>query len=85
MGNCKVFFPNKENYGNKAKLVEKEEIIDDDTNVAQELNSVLKTAVVSLDIHGNLYMVENVETMSKPVEKTIIKKKFRIPFKHFAY
>ena len=69
--NCKTSFSNKGNYGNKIKLLENEEIIDDDTKVAEELNIFFKTAVVSLDIHGNPYAIENVENMSDPVEKAI--------------
>ena len=69
----KPLFSNKGNYGNKIKLVENEEIIDDDTKVAEELNNFFKTAVASLDIHGNPYTVENVENMSDPVEKAIKK------------
>ena len=72
----KPFFSNKGNYGNKIELVENEEIIDDDTKVAEELNNFFKTAVASLDIHGNLYTVENVENMSVPVEKAIKKIEF---------
>ena len=72
----KPLFSNKENYGNKIKLVENEEIIDDDTKVAEELNNFFKTAVASLDIHGNPYTVENVENMSDPVEKAIKKFEF---------
>ena len=51
----KAHFSNKVNYGDKTKLVENEEIIDDDTKVAEELNNFFKTAVASLDIHGNLF------------------------------
>ena len=68
---AKFIFSNKGNYGNKIKLIENEEVIDDDTKVAEELNSFFKTAVASLDIHGNPYTVENVENMSDPVEKAI--------------
>ena len=70
----KPLFSNKGNYGNKIKLVENEEIIDDDTKVAEELNNFFKTAVASLDIHRNPYTVENVENMSDPAEK--VTKKF---------
>ena len=35
----KPLFPNKRNYGNKIRLVENEEIICDDTKVAEELNN----------------------------------------------
>ena len=72
----KPFFSNKGNYGNKIELVENEEVIDDDTKVAEELNNFFKTAVASLDIHGNLHTVENVENMSVPVEKAIKKIEF---------
>ena len=69
----KPFFSNKGNYGNKIKLVENEEIIDDNIKVAEELNNFFKTAVASLDSHGNPYAVENVENMGEPVEKAIKK------------
>ena len=46
-------FSFKGNCGNKIKLVENEEIIDDETKAAEELNNVFKTAVASLDITGN--------------------------------
>ena len=72
----KPFFSNKGNYGNKIELVENEEIIDDNTKVAEELNNFFKTAVASLDIHGNLYTVENVENTSVPIEKAIKKIEF---------
>ena len=49
------------------------QIIDDDTKVAEELKNFFKTAVASLDIHGNPYTVENVENMKDPVEKAIKK------------
>ena len=67
----KPLFSNKGNYGNKIKLVENEEIIADDTKIAEELNNFFKTALTSLDIHGNLHTVENVENMSDSVEKAI--------------
>ena len=39
----KLLFSSKASYGNKIKLVENEEIIDDDTKVAEELNNFFKT------------------------------------------
>ena len=74
----KPLFSNKGNYGNKIKLGENEEIIHDETKVAEELNTFFKTVVVSLDIHGNPCTVENVENMSDPVEKAIKKNKFHL-------
>ena len=72
----KPLFSNKGNYGNKIKLVENEEIIDDDTKVTEELNNFFKTAAASLNIHGNPYTVKNVENMSNPVAKAIKKFEF---------
>ena len=43
----KPFFSNKGNSGNKIELVENEEIIDDNTKVAEELNNFFKTPAVS--------------------------------------
>ena len=42
----------------------------------EELNNFLKIATASLDIHGNLYIVENVENMNDPVEKATQKIEF---------
>ena len=42
----------------------------------EELNNFLKIATASLDIHGNLYTVENVENMNDPVEKATKKIEF---------
>ena len=39
----KLLFSSKGSYGNKIKLVENEEIIDDDTKVAEELKNFFKT------------------------------------------
>ena len=40
--NVKPHFSNKGDYGSKIKLVEKEEIIDDDTKIAGEINNFFK-------------------------------------------
>ena len=79
----KPLLSNKGNYGNKIKLLENEESIDDDTKVAEELNNFFKTEVASLDIYRDSYTVENIENMSDLVEKPI--KKNRISSRHFAY
>ena len=47
----KSLFSNTENYDNRIKLVENEEIIVDDTKVAEELRNFLKTAVAYLNIN----------------------------------
>ena len=74
MENYKTSFSNEGNYGNKTKLVKNEEIIDDNTKVAEELH-ILKTVVASLNIHRNLYTVKNVGNMSDTVDKAKKKKK----------
>ena len=58
------------------KLVENEEIIDDGIKDAEELNNFFKTAVASLDIHGNQYTVQNVENISDPVYRAVKKFEF---------
>ena len=72
----KPLLSNKGNYGNKIKLLENEESIDDDTKVAEELNNFFKTEVASLDIYRDSYTVENIENMSDLVEKPIKKIEF---------
>ena len=54
------------------KIAENEEIIDDDTKVAEDLNNFLKI----VDIRGNHYTVENVENGSDSVDKAIKKSEF---------
>ena len=56
-------FSNKGNFGNKIKLVETGEIIDEDADIAEELNNFLRNAVASLNIHENKYIVENIENI----------------------
>ena len=53
----KPLFSNIGNYVNKIKLVESEEIVDDDTIVAEQLNNFFKSAAASLDIHGDQYLL----------------------------
>ena len=69
----KTIFSKQRNFGNKIKIVENEEIIDNDTEVAEEVNSFYKIALVSLDIHWNQNTAENVENISHSVD-TLIKK-----------
>ena len=72
MEKCKIScFLNKGNYGNKVKSVENEKTLDIDTKVAEVLKSFFKTAVSSLNIHGNQWTVENVENMNDTVDKVL--------------
>ena len=52
-------------------MVEKEEIIDDDIKIAEELNNFFKNAVASLNIQENQLILTNVEQDSDPIEKAI--------------
>ena len=76
METVKSLFSNKGNYGNKIKLVENENIIDEDTKVAEKLHNFFEIVVAFLDIRGNQYTVENVENISDPVDKVIEKTEF---------
>ena len=69
----KTLFSNKGNFGNKIKLVEGGEIIDEDADIAEEVNNFFKNAVASLNIHEKKYIVENIENINGPVDKAIKK------------
>ena len=71
--NVKPLFSNKGNYGSKIKLVEKEEIIDDDIKIAEELNNFFKNAVASLNIQENQLTLTNVGQDSDPIDRAIKK------------
>ena len=47
----KPFFSNKGSSGSNIKLVEKDEILQDDKKIAEELNTFFKDAVSTLDIN----------------------------------
>ena len=64
--NVKSLFSNKGNYESKKKLVEKEEIIDDDTKIEEELNNFFKNTVASLNIQENQHILTNVEHDNPP-------------------
>ena len=67
----KPLFSNKGNFGNKIKLVESREIIDEDADIAEELNNFFKNTVASLNIHENKHIVENIENINDLVDKAI--------------
>ena len=52
----KPFFTNKSTFGRNIKLIEKEEILKDDTEIAEELNLFFFNAVKSLNIAENTYI-----------------------------
>ena len=53
----KPFFSNKGSSGSNIKLVEKDEILQDDQKIAEELNTFFKNAVSTLDINENASII----------------------------
>ena len=71
------FFSNKGIFGNKIKLVENDELLKDDKNIAEEMNNFFKNAVLTLDIKENSYITNhNISYITDSIEKTIEKYKF---------
>ena len=75
--NIKPFFCNKGSYRGNIKLVEGDKVLQDDSEVAEELNNFFKEAVSTLDVNENSYII-NLDTIntSDPIEKAISKYKF---------
>ena len=73
----KPFFSNKGDLGPNIKLVEKNELIQNDQEIANELSTFFKDTVKNLNINENPYMTNQVSDDSlDPVEKCINKFKF---------
>ena len=68
----KPFFSNKGSSGSNIKLVEKDEILQDDKKVAEELNTFFKNAVSTLDINENSSIInQNFQSFDDPVDRAI--------------
>ena len=52
----KPFFSNKRNYGSQIKLVEKDEVLQDDDLIAKELNKFFRNVVSTLNIKENRFI-----------------------------
>ena len=73
----KAFFWNKGDLGPNIKLVEKNELIQNDQEIANELNTFFKDTVSNLNINENPYIINQVSDDSlDPVEKCINQYKF---------
>ena len=73
----KPFFSDKGNLRSQTKLIENDELIQNDNKVAVTLNSFFKNTVSTLDINEKSYIVNNESsTILDPVERAI--KKFEI-------
>ena len=70
----KPFFSNKGNYGSQIKLVEK---LQDDDQIAKELNKFFKNVVSALNIKENRFITNrSSDGITDPVDKAIDKYKF---------
>ena len=67
----KPFFTNKRTFGRNIKLIEKEEILKDETEIAEELNLFFSNAVKSLNIAENTCITNRVPERScfRAIEK----------------
>ena len=70
----KPFFTNKSTFGRNIKFIEKEEILKDDTKIAEELNLFFSHAVKSLNIAEDTYIRNRVsDNLKDPVTRAIEK------------
>ena len=67
-------FSGKGSYNANIKLTDKYEIIQNDENVAETLNSFFKNAVSSLKLNKSSFVINNKhKNIQDPVEKIIVK------------
>ena len=68
----KPFFSNKGSHRGNTKLVEGDKLLEDNSEVAEELNNFLREAVPTLDINENSYII-NPESIniSDPIQKAL--------------
>ena len=65
----KPFFAHKESSGSNIKIVEKDEILQDDKKIAEELSTFFKNAV-SLDINENFSIInQDFQNFDDPVDR----------------
>ena len=70
----KPFFSDKGNYGANIKLVEEEEVLQNDSEIAEKLNEFFKDAVSILGITENYFIRnEDYKSISDPVQSAIVK------------
>ena len=73
----KPFFSNNGSHRGNIKLVEGDKLLQDDSEVAEELNGFFKEAVSTLDVNENSYIIDpDSINISDPIEKAISKYKF---------
>ena len=70
----KPFFSDKGNYGDNIKLVEEEQVLQNDSEIAEQLNKFFKNAVSTLGITENSFIInKEYENISDPVQRAIVK------------
>ena len=68
----KPFFSNNGSHRGNIKLVEGDKLLQDDSEVAEELNNFFKEAVSTLDVNENSYIINpDSINISDPIEKAI--------------
>ena len=68
------FFSDKGIYGANIKLVEEEEVLQNDSEIARKLNEFFKNAVSTLGITENSFVInEKYKNTSDPVQRAIVK------------
>ena len=73
----KHFFSNRRSHRGNIKLFEGDKLLQDDNEVAEELNNFFKEAVSTLDVNENSYIINpDSINISDPIEKAISKYKF---------
>ena len=73
----KPFFSNKEIYESQIKLVEKDEVLQDDDLIAKELNKFFKNAVSTLNVKENRFITNrSSDGITDPADKAIEKYTF---------
>ena len=69
----KPFFSDKENYGANIKLVEEEEVLQNDSEITGKLNEFFKNAVFTLGITENSFIIkEEYKNISDPVQRSTL-------------
>ena len=75
----KPFFSNNGSHRGNTKLLEGDKLLQDNSEVAEELNNFFKEAISTLDFNENSYII-NLDSIniSDPIEKAISKYKFHL-------
>ena len=80
----KHFYSNKENLGRNIKLVEKNELLKNEQEITNELNTFFKDTASNLEMNKNPYIINQIlHDIFDPLEKCINKDKF--PSKQITY